>query len=73
MKAVICKAWGEPGSLVIEDVPDAVAGPGQVVVEVKSAGVNFPDVLLVQGKYQNRPKLPFIPGGEFASRIKAVG
>ncbi|MDR8085482.1 NADPH:quinone oxidoreductase family protein, partial [Acinetobacter baumannii] len=52
MKAIRCTAWGPPGSLVLDDLPDLEAGPGDVVVDVKAAGVNFPDVLTVQGKYQ---------------------
>jgi len=73
MKTVRCTAWGPPDSLVIEDLPDLVAGPGEVVVDVKAAGVNFPDVLTVQGKYQVRPPLPFTPGNEFAGVVRAVG
>ncbi|WP_306396687.1 NADPH:quinone oxidoreductase family protein [Telluria beijingensis] len=73
MKAVRCTAWGPPDSLVLEDLPDLVAGPGEVVVDVKAAGVNFPDVLTVQGKYQVRPPLPFTPGNEFAGVVRAVG
>jgi NADPH2:quinone reductase len=73
MKAVICKAWGPPDSLVVGDLPDPVAGPGQVVLDVKAAGVNFPDVLIIQGKYQVKPELPFIPGSELAGVVSAVG
>jgi NADPH2:quinone reductase len=73
MKAVVCKAWGPPDDLVVEDLPDLAAGPGEVVVDVKAAGVNFPDVLTVQGKYQYKPALPFTPGNEFAGVIRAVG
>ncbi|WP_296945174.1 NADPH:quinone oxidoreductase family protein [uncultured Massilia sp.] len=73
MKAIVCKAWGPPASLVLEDLPDPVPGPGQVVVAVHAAGVNFPDVLTVQGKYQVRPPLPFTPGMEFAGVVRAVG
>src|SRR5690349_16972249 len=73
MKAVVCKTWGPPDSLVIEELPQPVPGPGQVLVDVRAAGVNFPDVLTVQGKYQIRPPLPFIPGNEFAGVIHAVG
>ena len=73
MKAVICKAWGLPDSLVIGDLPDPVAGPGQVVLDIKAAGVNFPDVLIIQGKYQVKPALPFIPGSELAGVVSAVG
>lgn len=73
MKAVRCKDWGPIDSLVIEDLPDLAPGAGEVVVDVKAAGVNFPDVLTVQGKYQVRPPLPFTPGNEFAGTVRAVG
>ncbi len=73
MKAVRCTAWGPPDSLVLDNLPEPVAGPGDVVVDVKAAGVNFPDVLTVQGKYQVRPPLPFTPGNEFAGVVRAIG
>jgi NADPH2:quinone reductase len=73
MKAVVCKAWGPPDSLVVEEVADLVPAAGQVVVDVKAAGVNFPDVLTVQGKYQVKPELPFTPGNEFAGIVRSVG
>ncbi len=73
MKAVVCKDWGPPEDLVLEDLDDLVPGPGQVAVDVKAAGVNFPDVLTVQGKYQVRPPLPFTPGNEFAGTVRALG
>jgi NADPH2:quinone reductase len=73
MKAVLCKEFGPVDRLVLEDVPSPVAGKGQVVIAVAAAGVNFPDALLVQGKYQLRPAFPFTPGGEVAGTIKEVG
>lgn len=73
MKAVVCTAWGMPDSLVVKELPDGVAGPGQVVIDVKAAGVNFPDVLIIQGKYQFKPELPFTPGSELAGVVRAVG
>jgi len=73
MKAVRCKDWGPPDSLVVAHLPDLEPGPGEVVVDVKAAGVNFPDVLTVQGKYQYKPELPFTPGNEFAGVVRAVG
>jgi NADPH2:quinone reductase len=73
MKAVLCKAYGPPESLVVEDVPSPVAGPGEVVVSVKTASVNFPDVLIIQNKYQMKPPLPFSPGSELAGVVKSVG
>jgi NADPH:quinone reductase len=73
MKAVLCKAYGPPESLVVEDVPSPEAGPGEVVVSVKTASVNFPDVLIIQNKYQLKPPLPFSPGSELAGVVKSVG
>ena len=73
MKAVLCKAYGPPESLVIEDVESPVPGPGEVAISVKASGVNFPDVLIIQNKYQVKPPLPFSPGSEVAGIIKAVG
>ncbi|MCW5624165.1 MAG: NADPH:quinone oxidoreductase family protein [Burkholderiales bacterium] len=73
MKAVLCKQYGPPDTLVVEDVPSLVPGAGQVVVAVKAAGVNFPDTLIVQGKYQFKPEPPFSPGGEVAGVVKVVG
>jgi len=73
MKALRCHAFGPVGHLAVEDVPPLVPGPRQAVVSVKAAGVNFPDTLIVQGKYQIKPELPFTPGAEFAGTVKAVG
>jgi NADPH2:quinone reductase len=73
MRAVLCKQFGPPSSLVVEDVPSPVAGPGRLVVSVKACGVNFPDTLIIQGQYQFKPELPFSPGGEVAGIVKAVG
>jgi NADPH2:quinone reductase len=73
MKAVLCKELGPPEKLVVEEVPSPKAGKGQVVIAVKAAGVNFPDTLIIQGKYQFRPEPPFSPGGEVAGVIKEVG
>jgi len=73
MKAVVCKAWGLPETLVVEDLPDVTPGPGQVAIDVKAAGVNFPDVLIIQGKYQFKPELPFTPGSELSGIVSAVG
>jgi NADPH2:quinone reductase len=73
MKAIVCKAWGPPDSLELQDLPDVSPGPGEVAVDVRAAGVNFPDVLTVQGKYQVKPPLPFTPGNEFAGVVRAVG
>ncbi|WP_266157517.1 NADPH:quinone oxidoreductase family protein [Dyella silvatica] len=73
MKALLCNAFGPIENLSIEEVAAPVAGPGQVVVDIKAAALNFPDALIVQGLYQVKPALPFSPGAEFAGVIKAVG
>lgn len=73
MKAVLCKAYGPPESLVVEDIPSPTPGPGEVVISVKAASVNFPDVLIIENKYQVKPPLPFSPGSELAGIVKAVG
>ena len=61
MKAVLCKQFGPPDSLVLESLESPRAGAGEVVVSVKAASVNFPDVLIIQNKYQFKPPLPFSP------------
>jgi NADPH2:quinone reductase len=73
MKAVLCKAFGPADTLVVEDVPEPVAGAGEVVLTVKAAGVNFPDVLMIENKYQVKPPLPFSPGGEAAGVVSQIG
>ena len=73
MKAVLCKAYGPPDSLVFEDVASPVPGPDEAVVTVKAASVNFPDVLIIENKYQVKPPLPFSPGSELAGIVKVVG
>jgi NADPH2:quinone reductase len=73
MKAVLCKEYGPPDTLVVEELPSPTAGRGEVVLAVRACGVNFPDVLIIQNKYQFRPPLPFAPGGEVAGVVTAVG
>ena len=73
MKAVLCKAYGPPESLVLEDVEPLKPGRGQVVIAVKACGVNFPDTLIIQGKYQFKPPIPFSPGSEVAGVVKEIG
>ena len=73
MKAVLCKAYGPPEDLVMEDVPDLEPGEGEAVIEVHAASLNFPDGLQIQGKYQFQPPMPFTPGSEVGGVIKAVG
>ncbi|OBG34497.1 NADPH:quinone oxidoreductase [Mycobacterium alsense] len=73
MRAVVCHSYGTPDDLVVEDVADPVPGPGQLVVRVRAAAVNFPDVLLIAGKYQVKIPVPFTPGSELAGEVVAVG
>lgn len=73
MRAIIAKQLGPPKDLVIEDIDSLVPGPGQVVVDNKAAAINFPDLLVMEGKYQVRPPLPFSPGKEGAGIVKSVG
>ena len=73
MRALICGRLGSPDVLEYGELPDPVAGSGQVVVDVEAAGVNFPDGLMVAGKYQTKPDLPFVPGSEVAGTVRSVG
>ena len=73
MRALLCKEYGPPESLVVEEVAMPEPGPGQVRITVHAAGVNFPDFLIIQNKYQFKPDLPFAPGGEIAGVVSAVG
>ncbi|HVN46800.1 MAG TPA: NADPH:quinone oxidoreductase family protein [Steroidobacteraceae bacterium] len=73
MKAVLAKRFGPLEELVLEELAPPTAAPGEVVISVKACGVNFFDALIVQGKYQTRPPLPFSPGGEVAGVISEVG
>ena len=73
MKAVLCKQFGPPDSLLVEEVPWPRAGPGEAVISVKAASLNFPDVLIIQNKYQFKPPLPFSPGSELAGVVKEIG
>ncbi|HEY3844747.1 MAG TPA: NADPH:quinone oxidoreductase family protein [Acidimicrobiales bacterium] len=73
MRAVICHELGPPSLLKVEERPDPVPGPGQVLVEVEAAGVNFVDGLFIAGRYQIKPALPFTPGSEVAGRVAAAG
>jgi len=70
---VLCKAFGPPESLVLEEVDDPVAGDGHVVIDIHACAVNFPDVLMIQDMYQFKPPLPFSPGAEVAGTVSAVG
>ena len=73
MKALLSKQPGPPESLELTELPDPVAGPGEVVIAVKAAGANFPDVLIIEDKYQFKPQRPFAPGGEIAGIVESVG
>jgi NADPH2:quinone reductase len=73
MKALLSTKIGPPEALEYADAPDPVAGEGEVVIAVKAAGVNFPDVLIIEDKYQFKPERPFAPGGEIAGVVESVG
>ena len=73
MKALLSEAPGGPDTLVVRDVADPVAGAGELLVRVRAAAVNYPDVLIIEDKYQLKPPRPFAPGGEIAGEVEAVG
>jgi NADPH2:quinone reductase len=73
MKALLSVQVGGPETLVIEDLPSPEPTPGSVVVQVKACGVNYPDVIIIEDKYQFKPPRPFSPGGEISGVVKAVG
>lgn len=73
MKALLSTATGGPETLALGELPDPVAGPGQILVAVKAASINYPDVLIIEDKYQFKPTRPFAPGGEVAGVVEAVG
>ena len=73
MKALLSKAVGGPETLEMSDLPDPVADSGQVVVAVKACAINYPDVLIIEDKYQFKPQRPFAPGGEIAGIVESVG
>ena len=73
MKALQCIELGGPEKLIVSEISDPVIAEEHVIIEVKSASVNFPDVLMIQGLYQFQPPLPFTPGGESAGIITEVG
>ncbi|MFJ4441225.1 NADPH:quinone oxidoreductase family protein [Pseudomonas sp. NPDC089422] len=73
MKAVLCKTLGPARDLVLEDVASPVPKKNEILLDVQAAGVNFPDTLIIEGKYQFQPPLPFSPGGEAAGVVAAVG
>lgn len=73
MRAVMCREFGPPSSLTVEDIEPPVAGPGEVVVAIKAAGLNFYDTLIIRDRYQYKAPMPFSPGGELAGVVTSVG
>ena len=73
MKAIICKTFSSVSDLSWEEAPDPVAGPKEIVIDVKAAGLNYPDNLIVRGLYQFKPNLPFSPGHEGSGVVSSVG
>ena len=73
MKAVLCKAFGPAETLVLEEVASPVIKKNEILLDVHAAGVNFPDTLIIEGKYQFKPPFPFSPGGEAAGVVSEVG
>ena len=73
MKAVLCREYGPPENLQVDEIDWPIATKGKLVIEVKACGVNFPDTLIIQGKYQFKPTFPFSPGGEVAGIVREVG
>ncbi|MBI6683429.1 NADPH:quinone oxidoreductase family protein [Pseudomonas viridiflava] len=73
MKALLCKAFGPASTLVLEDIPAPDIKKNEILLDIHAAGVNFPDTLIIEGKYQFKPPFPFSPGGEAAGVISAVG
>ena len=73
MRAMLATEWADPSAMQLREVPDPEPGPGEALVEVRAIGCNFPDILIVQGKYQVKPPLPFSPGHEVAGVVRRVG
>jgi NADPH:quinone reductase len=73
MKAVLCTHFGAPDELELADIPEPHAGPGEAVVRIKAAALNFFDTLIVAGKYQHKPPFPFSPAAEFSGLVESVG
>ncbi len=73
MKAVLCKAFGPAENLVLEDIPTPEPKKNEILLNVHAAGVNFPDTLIIEGKYQFKPPFPFSPGGEASGVVATVG
>lgn len=73
MKAIICESLGQPSNLVYKEVDNLIPSPEEIIISTKACAVNFPDTLIIQGKYQFRPELPFSPGSDISGVVKAVG
>src|ERR1700730_3056481 len=73
MKAILCTHWGTPDDLELADIPVPHAGPGEVLVRVEAAALNFFDTLIIAGKYQQKPPFPFSPAGGIAGVVESVG
>jgi NADPH2:quinone reductase len=73
MKAILCTEWGGPEKLIVGDAPSLSAGPGEVVIDMRAAGVNFADTVIIQGTYQLKPDFPFTPGLEVAGVVAQLG
>ena len=73
VKALLSREPGGPGTLELADVPDPSPGPGELLVRVRAAAINYPDVLIIEDKYQFKPPRPFAPGGEISGQVEAVG
>ena len=73
MRALVCNQFGPPDSLQIEQLDDPIPGPGEVLVDVRAAGINFPDIVVIGGQYQLRTDPPFVPGGECAGVVTGTG
>src|SRR3546814_2838550 len=73
MRAVLMRAFGAPETVEIAELPNPEPGPGELIVEMRAAGVNYPDLLVVEGRYQRKPPLPFIPGKEMAGTVIDIG
>ncbi|MGZ3451383.1 MAG: NADPH:quinone oxidoreductase family protein, partial [Polyangiales bacterium] len=73
MRAVVCHELTGPAGLRVDEMPEPVASAGEILIDVAAAGVNFPDLLITQGKYQFKAAPPFVPGGECAGTVRAVG
>lgn len=73
MKAILCEKLGRPEDLVYKEIPSPTPGPKEIVITVKACAINFPDTLIIQGKYQMRPPMPFSPGSDISGVVKAIG